>query len=324
MRTARTALRTSIVTAALAGAMLVPATGSAFAVSGPLSDDTAAASSASDNSRYEGRPVLVGEGMIAVLRNGTEGPEAWIRAVGADWKPGDPYLTRVLGTLDRGHLTASANGAGFELTKAETDSPVLVVTKGGKSTSYALPKGAPTTPDSCVAAVTKLNLGAGVLADLSMSPKGPKAVMYTDPAGTWTQTLTRTSPQIAEPYYARIANPSGAKPVFEWKTQGGSGVPVSALPFPALPKGCALEYQVKEDAATPTASATPKPAASTAPKAQTAGQTSVVPKGGVAAGAEIAAADTDNSTTVAAGAGLMAVFGALGASVFLRRRRAQG
>lgn len=61
-----------------------------------------------------------------------------------------------------------------------------------------------------------------------------------------------------------------------------------------------------------------------APKSQTSRQTSVVPKGGVAAGAEIAAGDTpSDTTTVAAGAGLMAVFGALGASVVLRRRRVQ-
>ncbi|MEJ8642773.1 hypothetical protein WKI68_17960 [Streptomyces sp. MS1.HAVA.3] len=68
-----------------------------------------------------------------------------------------------------------------------------------------------------------------------------------------------------------------------------------------------------------------KPTAPAPAKPQTVGQTTVVPKGPVAAGAELpvaAAEDTDKAATWAAGVGLMAAFGALGASVHLRRRRA--
>ncbi|MFD2121984.1 LPXTG cell wall anchor domain-containing protein [Streptomyces cirratus] len=57
-------------------------------------------------------------------------------------------------------------------------------------------------------------------------------------------------------------------------------------------------------------------------KPQTGAQTVVVPQGPVAAGAEIAAEETGNATTVAAGAGLAAVLAAVGAA-FLIRRRAQ-
>ncbi|MDX3540288.1 hypothetical protein PV721_39500, partial [Streptomyces sp. MB09-01] len=68
------------------------------------------------------------------------------------------------------------------------------------------------------------------------------------------------------------------------------------------------------------------PASTPAPvKPQTAGQTSVVPKGPVAAGAELpveTASDTGDTATMTAGAALIAAFGALGASLVLRRRRA--
>ncbi|MFB6583536.1 hypothetical protein, partial [Streptomyces sp. NPDC056402] len=123
----------------------------------------------------------------------------------------------------------------------------------------------------------------------------------------------------------------GAKPVFEWKTQGGDNVPSGFANFPALPKGCTLEYKVTEETPAPKpepstakpGSSTAKPVTATNVSAQTVGQTTVVPQGSVAAGAEIASEDTDNSTTVAAGAGLLAVFAALGATV-LRRRRSHG
>ncbi|MCY0935147.1 MYXO-CTERM sorting domain-containing protein [Streptomyces sp. H34-S4] len=44
----------------------------------------------------------------------------------------------------------------------------------------------------------------------------------------------------------------------------------------------------------------------------------MVPKGAVAAGIEVA--DTDDTTTMAAGAGLLAIFAVLGAGTLRRRR----
>ncbi|WP_327133318.1 hypothetical protein OG311_23400 [Streptomyces sp. NBC_01343] len=55
-------------------------------------------------------------------------------------------------------------------------------------------------------------------------------------------------------------------------------------------------------------------------KPQGRAQTVVVPKGGVAAGAEYAAEDTGNS--VAAGAGLVAILAGLGVALTARGRRA--
>ncbi|MEU9304367.1 hypothetical protein [Streptomyces sp. NPDC048269] len=316
MRTAL-ALRTSIVTAALAGAMLIPAAGAAFAA--PAAAPRTA--TASDNSRYEGEPVYIGEGLVAVLRNKAEGPEAWIRVVGAGWKPGDPYMFRVLAKLDREQTSDTANGLSLKLTKAETAAPVLVVTaKDGTTKSYPLPAGQFGT--DCRVGPKGQPIGGGMRAELYVTENGPKAVLFADEdKGAWA-TLDRTHPALPDSagIIARIVNPSSATPVFEWKTEGGSDRTGHAS-FPAFPKGCKPNYKFTGT------EPVEKPAAPAPAKPQTAGQTSVVPKGAVAAGAEIPAAaaeDTDNTTTVAAGAGLMAILGALGAGMALLRRRAQG
>ncbi|WP_033219636.1 hypothetical protein [Streptomyces virginiae] len=311
----RTALRASISTAVLAGALLAPIAGTAYAATTPQ------AAAATVPARYAGTPVLIDTGVVAVLRNAAEGPEVWIRAASDSWKPGDDYMARVLATLDVKHLKASVNGLELELVGKDSARPSLSVVKGGTTKSYPLPQ-APTAPADCVSQTKQVGLGAGLQADLTMSPKGPKVVMHdADPADTWTRTLTRTDPKGSEGYFSRINNPSGAKPVFEWKTQGGKNVPSGFATFPALPKGCTPEYQVTEETPAPKPEpSTSKSVTATNVSTQTTGQTTVVPQGSVAAGAEIASEDTDNSITVAAGAGLLAVFAALGATVLRRRR----
>ncbi|MFG2879831.1 hypothetical protein ACGFYU_33290 [Streptomyces sp. NPDC048337] len=307
------ALRTSIATAALAGAMLLPAAGAAFAAPVTAVPQTAAAS---DNDRNESEVVAIGQGLIAVLRNQEEGPEASIHWVGYEWKPGDAYPSKASAKLTRTSPSDKIGDVYLELTKAETANPVLVVTRGGVAKSYPLPKSSKPV-DKCVSNVERVDLGHGSVVDLTMSPEGPKAVAHgADPASTWSVTLTRTAPEGRD---FRIVNPNGAHPVLEWWTPRANQTPIPGgrASFPALPKGCKPDYKVQDDAPAPKpTSSTPAPA-----KPQTAGQTSVVPKGGVAAGAEIAVEDTDNTATVAAGAGLVAAFGALGASVVLRRRR---
>ncbi|MBT2455261.1 hypothetical protein [Streptomyces sp. ISL-86] len=418
------ALRTSLVTAVITGTLLAPAAAAAFAATPQTVASTYG--TVSDNSRYEGEPVYIGEGLVAVLRNKAEGPEAWIRVVGAGWKPGDTYLVRVAGLLNRTHTGETVNGLELKLTKADTATPVLTVTKAGVTKSYPLPKAE--SGQSCDSAHKTLPIGAGVSAELSMSASGPKALirfagsdkvwrtldrnssalpdsdgMYlrianasgaqpvlewktqggdtpvsraafpalpegctpeypvkddkpADPAEKCTseskslaigagvsaqlsmsasgpkalirfagsdkvwRTLDRNSSALpdSDGMYLRIANPSGAKPALEWKTQGGNA-PVQNTDFPALPKGCKLDYPVKDDTATakPT---TAKPTTVSNTTTQTKGQTAVVPQGAVAAGAEVTAQDSDNTTTLAAGAGLLAVFAALGAGALRRRR----
>ncbi|MFE3609850.1 hypothetical protein [Streptomyces goshikiensis] len=298
----------------------------------PLPKGKAAAPAPSENDRYAGQAVSIGNGMVAVLRNKAEGPEAWIRAVGPQWKPGDYYMTRVLTMLNRQQTTATVGGVSLKLTKADTAEPVLVVTEGGASKSFPLPKGKAATP-SCVSEVKRVTVGAGgMTASLTMSPKGPKAFGDSEGPGDWTLTLDRSYPKGPDSYYLRIANVNGAKPILEWKTQGGPNVPVQTASFPALPKGCTFEYKVTEEqtgSAKPAAkpsSATTGVTAQTQAQTPVQAQTAVVPKGAVAAGAELpveTVADTDDSTTLAAGAGLLAIVAALGATV-LRRRRNHG
>ncbi|MGW6879097.1 hypothetical protein ACWGEU_02360 [Streptomyces goshikiensis] len=297
----------------------------------PLPKGKAAAPAPSENDRYAGQAVSIGNGMVAVLRNQAEGPEAWIRAVGPQWKPGDPYMFHVLAMLNRQQTTDSAFGASFKLTKAETTAPVLVVTIDGVAKSYPLPKGK--AGQTCAADSKIQDIGAGTTAELYMSSNGPKVVLRSSGSDTSWRILDRGFPALnkSDGIIARIVNPSGSKPVFEWQTQGG-GTPLGRTSFPSLPTGCELNYKVTEEQ---TGSAKPaaKPSSATTgvttqTQAQTPvqAQTAVVPKGSVAAGAELpveTVADTDDSTTLAAGAGLFAIVAALGASV-LRRRRNHG
>ncbi|MER5484636.1 hypothetical protein ABT024_15625 [Streptomyces sp. NPDC002812] len=246
----RTALRTSIVTAALAGALLAPA---ATAIAAPAAQAVTAVTSASvlsgntsPDDRYDGETVLVAKGRIAVLRNGAEGPEVWIRAVSPDWKPGDGWAGRVLAKLDPTHKRAVIEGIEYELRKVEAGRDknryglnVHVLGEGASNGWYLLPKAAPVT----------------------------------------------------KPTVKPTAKPS-VKPAEQ----------------PAA-----------------------KPAAVPAAKPQTA----VVPKGPVAAGAELAeaaeasesthtaVADTDNTTTAATGAALIAIVAGLGTTFAVRARKAR-
>ncbi|MFE9563401.1 hypothetical protein ACFYM0_20085 [Streptomyces sp. NPDC006487] len=307
----RTALRTSIVTAAVAGAMLAPVAGTAFAAPVP---HTVAGTTAAAGSVVK---VDIGDNLMAHMSNSAaQGPRVTIHIV-VDGVTQPKAMT----TLDRSHTVFSRQGTTFTLTKAQTAEPVLTVVvvtaEGGTTKSYPLPKGTATSPASCVSEVKTVRLGEYRAAELTMSPKGPKAVVNNLEGAPFTVTLDRTHPKSPKTDSVRIDNPSGAKPVFRWKYQVEETSFKSAS-FPALPKGCKLDYQTTEEQGSQPA---PKP------KPKPGAQTSVVPKGPVAAGAELpveSIADTDNTTTLAAGAGLVTVFGALGASVFLRRRRAQG
>ncbi|MFF8263200.1 hypothetical protein [Streptomyces virginiae] len=236
----RSALRASIVTAALAGALLAPAA-TAFAAPAPQAV-TPVSASASQGDRFDGETVLVGPGRIAVLRNAVEGPEIWIRAVAADWKPADGWAGRVLAKLDNAHLREVVDGVEYILADADNGRYGLNVHVLGEGASD----------------------GFHLLPEATTKPSDKPA-----------------------------AEPS------------------------AEPAAKAADKPAAETADKPA----PKPSATagSAPKAQTDGQTSVVPEGGVAAGAEIATEDTDDSTTAYAGAGLGAVAAGLCAA-FARRR----
>ncbi|MEU3353233.1 hypothetical protein [Streptomyces sp. NPDC037389] len=95
--------------------------------------------------RYAGNAIYIGNGMVAVLRNdpGAGGPEAWIRHVGEQWKPGDNYMVKVVGKLDRDNTSATIKGLQLRLVDADGSAPVLEVSGDGGTKTFALPKGQP-------------------------------------------------------------------------------------------------------------------------------------------------------------------------------------
>ncbi|MEU6165811.1 hypothetical protein [Streptomyces tanashiensis] len=113
-----------------------------------------------------------------------------------------------------------------------------------------------------------------------------------------------------------IKGANTATPQLGQRTQGGD-TPYLWTAFPKLPKGCE-----KGAAPAPAPSVTtPAPAGNTGTTVNNGGQTSVVPKGGVAAGAEFAA-EGDSTALIAAGAGAASLAAAGLGFVVLRRRAA--
>ncbi|MFD7559464.1 hypothetical protein ACFV9E_33655 [Streptomyces sp. NPDC059835] len=314
----RTAVRSAIATAFIAGALIAPAAGAAFAAASSAAPAAATATTDFTDGLEGAVQVDIAPRVAAVLGYSAEGPEARILSIGSG-KP-DEFPTRWITTLNVDNRTDQVNDVHLALVDdAKGGGHTLTVTLNGQTKRFALPK---RTSAPCVSEVKEVQVGAGAIADLTTSSQGPKAVVHgSAPGDTWSETLDRTHPKGGDAFYLRIANPSGAKPVFEWKTQGGEGVPVGKTSFPALPKGCKLDYEVVEEGS---ANPTPKPSATpAAPKAQTTGQTKVVPQGPVAAGAELpveTVADSDDTAAVAAGAGPAAVLAAIGATVLLRHR----
>lgn len=169
----------------------------------------------------------------------------------------------------------------------------------------------------CVSGPKRVILGAGMTADLWTTVDGPKVDLYASgEKGVW-KVLDRKNPTDGK--NLRIVNPSGAKPVLRWQLQGGTIKPATAS-FPALQPGCLRNYELVEDKATP-----PKPKPTTPAPAKPKPQTVVVPKGPVAAGAELGTETTGNTGApiAAAGAGVLSVGLLLGGAFTVRARRAR-
>ncbi|MFF9148847.1 hypothetical protein ACF1BN_28725 [Streptomyces sp. NPDC014861] len=158
-----------------------------------------------------------------------------------------------------------------------------------------------------------VDIGAGTGAKLIMSPEGPKAKLITAGDDKLIAVLDRARPSLPKDagIIARIVDAHSATPSLYTKTQGGD-TKGGTHAFPKLPKGCALNAAPAAQGGGTSArgeGATPQ-----------GGQTSVVPKGGVAAGAELAA-EEGPGTLVAVGAAASLAAAGLGFTV-LRRRSA--
>ncbi|MFB6519574.1 hypothetical protein [Streptomyces sp. NPDC056401] len=168
----------------------------------------------------------------------------------------------------------------------------------------------------CVSGPKRVILGAGTTAELWTTVDGPKVDLYASgETGVW-KVLDRKNPAWLK--NVQIINPSGAKPVLQWQMQGG--MKPATTSFPALQPGCLRNYELVEDKGTP-----PKPKPSTPAPVKPKPQTVVVPKGPVAAGAELGTETTGNAGApiAAAGAGVLSVGLLLGAAFAVRARRAR-
>ncbi|KUL38631.1 hypothetical protein ADL22_17850 [Streptomyces sp. NRRL F-4489] len=281
-------------------------------------------------SRYAGRPVYLGNGYLAVLRNDPSagGPEAWIRYVGPHWKPGDTYMVRVMDVLNRTHRTAHLGGLTLRLLDATGAAPTLQVTGPQGTRTYALPRSAKPgaepagRPKDCTA-TKRQDIGAGTMAVLTNGPKGPRVTFEAagDPSERLPYVLDREHPVIPEKagFVAKIVDAYGPRPKLITNMEGG-GHPAMTTSFPQAPQGCSLP--VGKVPAHGAKAATGTATGTAARTAATGHQTTLVPKGAVAAGAE-GVGDSDHTLVVAGGA--LASAGAAGvAFAVLRRRRDAG
>ncbi|MFD9499801.1 hypothetical protein [Streptomyces sp. NPDC060035] len=152
----------------------------------------------------------------------------------------------------------------------------------------------------CVAIIEK-DFGADLHARLFITPSGPS--VYFGRFGKVVQTLDRTNPKlpVRAGIIGEILNPESHTP--QLRTTGG-GHPTTVTDFPKLPKGCSFTYGNTPDSGSNDNDT----------------QTTVVPKGSVAAGAEF---EQGNDRMLVTAGGAAAALSAAGIGfVALRRRSA--
>ncbi|MEU4273809.1 hypothetical protein AB0F57_02490 [Streptomyces tanashiensis] len=183
---------------------------------------------------------------------------------------------------------------------------------GGTGASAAKDKLGPCTVS------TTVSIGAGTAAELFMTRQGPVAEFSAAGEDRVFAMVDRAHPSLPKSagITARIVDPKSATPSLYTKVEGGTAKG-STRAFPKLPKGCAFEVPIE----TGTKGATGAKSATGAGTGLTTNtvQTSVIPQGGVAAGAEFTA-EGDSTALIAAGAGAASLAAAGLGFVVLRRR----
>ncbi|KQX16601.1 hypothetical protein ASC82_28690 [Streptomyces sp. Root431] len=212
-----------------------------------------------------------------------------------------------------------------------TGGGLVVLERDGGLAAYipgAAKQSAPTpyTRDDACTIYTEVGIGAGTKAALTMSPNGPTATLRD--IGSDKQvytTLDRNHPSLPKSagIIARIDNPFSATPTLYTKVEGGTAKGATHA-FPKMQKGCTLN-PVK-GTSTPVTGTTGTNGhngsnGSNGLTVNTGGQTSVVPRGGVAAGAELGT-EGDSTALFATGAGAASLAAAGLGFVVLRRRNA--
>lgn len=207
---------------------------------------------------------------------------------------------KVVGSLAAGH------GFKNEETKVFGDISVTLFSDGRITSvnDHGSDGQGPETPLECVATVQK-DIGAGLEALLTISPSGPSVVLRDFGDGKVFAQLDRKNPKLpaSAGIIAEILAPNSHTPQLRTLVEGG-GHPATVTDFPKLPKGCSFTYGTTQDSGSN----------------ENDTQTTVVPKGGVAAGAEFE--QGDDHVLVTAGGAAAALSAAGIGFVALRRRTA--
>lgn len=245
---------------------------------------------------------LMGNVSVKVYRHGDQ--DIWYSATILE-------DTRALGTLRAGGAYSAEDRGVF--------GPVEVTLySDGKITWASVVGGGgqgPVFPVRCVVTVEK-SVGAGVAAEMTIAPPGPSVTFKNEGDHKVVGQLDRQHPKLPESagFIGEILNPDSAHPQLFTNMEGG-GSKGSVLDFPALPQGCSFLYPVSSGSSEVSGSSG---ASVTGASKQ---QTTVVPRGSVAAGIEESGQQGDRTLAgVTGGVGAAAVATGLGLAV--RRRRA--
>ncbi|MFJ2936314.1 hypothetical protein ACIO8G_26595 [Streptomyces sp. NPDC087219] len=170
-----------------------------------------------------------------------------------------------------------------------------------------------------------VDIGAGTKAELFMTRQGPLAEFSTADDNGEDQVFAmvdRAHPSLPKSVgiVGRIIDPKSATPSLFTQVEGGPGAKGATHAFPRLPKGCTFEKAPGGTSNGTTDAGTNTGSGNGTGVTTNTGQTSVIPKGAVAAGAELGT-EGDGTALLAAGAGASLAAAGLG-FVVLRRRSA--
>ncbi|MGP9019706.1 hypothetical protein ACT1U9_15080 [Streptomyces sp. BR1] len=167
-----------------------------------------------------------------------------------------------------------------------------------------------------VTEVARSAFGWGFSVKLTNGPSGWKAEQR-DANLKVMASADRTHPNAGLGMGLKITGGDTATPKLGQRTQGGD-TPYMWSSFPTMPKGCATTAKPTTSTTSTTSSTDKTP--TSAPSADSAGQTTIVPKGAVAAGAEIKEQGTSDRTALYAGGTAATALGAAGFTLLRRRR----
>ncbi|MFF7968257.1 hypothetical protein ACFZC3_23230 [Streptomyces sp. NPDC007903] len=328
------ALRTGFVAASLAATVLLPA-GAAFAADGATASPQAATPAASGTPGTQvGTPTATAKPSTPATTAPTTAPTS---SEGPNGQQG-PVLVhtvalkgdltaKVYKHTDQGdHYSATITfkgktlgelraGGGFGAQQTKVFNGIKVTLRAdGTMTSadeYVGNGGqGPVIPVRCVVTVTR-SIGAGTEALVTISPTGP-SVQFRGAGETklLPYTLDRLRPKLpaSAGFQAEILDPNSTHPRLRTNMEGG-GHPATVQDFPKLPSGCSFTYPTTSTGSTGSTSNT---------GTTSTNQTTVVPKGSVAAGYE--STGTGNAPVLMAVGGAAAA-GAAGIGFVVLRRR---